>query len=430
MKFVKSALILILTVCVFGAAMLGLNKLTGPIIEANQAGAELAPLLAVMPEGSSFGKDALIYDSANASASSLTGVGETVLKIYREANGKGFAVQMKTSGNYTATDPILLTFGVDAAGKVCGIQLDKYTDTIDVREKDANFLSSFIGQDSTLAGINLIAGCTYSSSAIRNAVSAGMEALAANKLIVAVEKSPVQTFTELLPTVAPCMAVSGILKTTERTPTGSAEAVFVANNDSAAAFVMKENDSYFLAVVHATGAVRVYDIDGNDVTDAHTALSDEAKASAASALKSHVTEAEAKLKRLFKGKEISDITPVTLNTFNTVVYAATFRADGAEYTFFYCRPIGFDQMDLYIVLDANGAIAKFDAKAILFDTEFFPVAGTIEEPKYKAALEGLSPDNFPADAGVITGATMTSNTVRQTISEVFAAFAEIRKGGN
>ena len=51
MKFVKSALILILTVCVFGAAMFGLNKLTGPIIAANQAGAELAPLLAVMPEG-------------------------------------------------------------------------------------------------------------------------------------------------------------------------------------------------------------------------------------------------------------------------------------------------------------------------------------------------------------------------------------------
>lgn len=72
MKFVKSALILILTVCVFGAAMFGLNKLTGPIIEANQAGAELAPLLASWPEGSSFGKDALIYDSANASASSLT----------------------------------------------------------------------------------------------------------------------------------------------------------------------------------------------------------------------------------------------------------------------------------------------------------------------------------------------------------------------
>ncbi len=430
MKFVKSALILILTVCVFGAAMFGLNKLTGPIIEANQAGAELAPLLAVMPEGSSFGKDALIYDSTNASASSLTGVGETVLKIYREATGKGFAIQMKTSGNYNAADPITLTIGVDATGKVCGIQVDNYTDSIDVREKDANFLSSFIGQDSALADVTLVAGCTYSSSAIRNAVSAGLEALISNNLITAGEKSPVQIFTEMLPTVAPGMAVSGILKATEGTPTGSAEAVFIANNDSAAAFIMKENDSYFLAVVHATGTVRVYDTDGNDVTSAHTALSDEAKASAASALKSYVTEAETKLKRLFKGKEVSDITPVTLNTFNTVVYAATFRVDGAEYTFLYCRPIGFDQMDLYIVLDANGAIAKFDAKAIFFETDYFPVADTVKVPEYKASLEGLSPDNFPADAGVVTGATMTSNTVRQTISEVFAAFAEIRKGGN
>ena len=46
-----------------------------------------------------------------------------------------------------------LTFGVDAEGKICGIQIDNYTDSIDVREKDANFLPSFIGQDSALTDV-------------------------------------------------------------------------------------------------------------------------------------------------------------------------------------------------------------------------------------------------------------------------------------
>ena len=117
MKVVKSALALIVIVAVFGAAMFGLNFITGPLAEANRAGDALAPLLAVMPEGSSFGADALIYDADDPASSALTDVGATVLKISRAANGAGYAVQSSTVDNYTG-DPMTLTFGVDAEGKI------------------------------------------------------------------------------------------------------------------------------------------------------------------------------------------------------------------------------------------------------------------------------------------------------------------------
>ena len=51
MKFFKSALSLLVVVALFCLAMFGLNFYTGPLVEANQAGDALAPLLAVMPEG-------------------------------------------------------------------------------------------------------------------------------------------------------------------------------------------------------------------------------------------------------------------------------------------------------------------------------------------------------------------------------------------
>ena len=69
---VKSIVILLAVVVVFGAAMFGLNIHTAPLIEANNASATFGPLLAVMPEGASFAADAMIYDAAAPENSTLT----------------------------------------------------------------------------------------------------------------------------------------------------------------------------------------------------------------------------------------------------------------------------------------------------------------------------------------------------------------------
>ena len=426
MKVLKSALCLILIVAVFSLAMFGLNFYTGPLAEANQAGSTLAPLLAVMPDGAAFGGDALIYDAQDAASSALTDVGEEVLRIYREANGNGYAIQCQTIGNYTG-DPMELTFGVDAEGKVCGIQVDNYTDSIDARTQDENFLPSFLGQDSTLAEVSLVAGCTFSSSSIRNAVLAGMEALTANNLVSAGVKSPAQILTELIPEVAPGMAQGGVLKATEITPSGSMEAAYQADNGTGFAFIMNEASGSFLTVVNAMGGCAVYDVDGNDVTGSHDALVQEARTAAAANQQDFAEACQSKLQRMYEGA--ADINPVELNTFSTVVYAAGFRFENTDYTIFYCRPTGFDQMDVYVVLDTAGAIAKVDAKQLFFDTDYFPVDDTVDQPAYKAGFAGMTADSFPADAGVISGATMTSNAVRLAIADAFAAFSQLQNGG-
>ena len=132
--------LLLAVVLVFGAAMFGLNFHTGPIIEANNKGAEFAPLLAVMPDAENF---EMIYDAANPGASSMKDVSDAVLAVYKETSGKGFVVRAKASTQYSK-EPMEITFGITADGKICGIQLDVYTDSIDFRAKDANYIASYI----------------------------------------------------------------------------------------------------------------------------------------------------------------------------------------------------------------------------------------------------------------------------------------------
>ena len=124
-RILTTALILLVISATFGVAMFGLNFITGPMIEANNAGAEFAPLLAVMPEGAQFDGEALIYDSENPSASTLKNVPAAVLSVYKEKNGLGFAIRTTATTKYTDS-PLVMTIGVTSEGNICGIQIDDF----------------------------------------------------------------------------------------------------------------------------------------------------------------------------------------------------------------------------------------------------------------------------------------------------------------
>ena len=410
-KHLINTIVILLAFCVvFGAVMFGLNFITGPIIEANNKGAEFAPLLAVMPDADNF-EDV---------TSTLAGVPESVIAIYKETSGRGFVVRAKASTQYSK-EPMEITFGITADGKICGIQLDVYTDSIDFRAKDANYINSYLEKDSALADIGTVSGATYSSSAFKNAVSEGFAALISNSLIVEGVKSDAQILQEMIPTLAP-----GMLKTEEVAASGNIEKALKAGNDAGFAFVVKNGDASFLALVNATGACKVYDVNGADVTDAQTAIADEARA-AASAQKSYTEDLSTKITRLYA--DASEITPVELTTFNTVVAAVSFKSEGATYYGFYSRSIGFHQMDVYFVIDANGAIAKMDAKQFIFDEEYFSNFGGMDVGAYKGGFAGLTSDTFTGEQAVIATATMTSDAMKQSTTDAFEAFNAI-KGGN
>lgn len=417
MKLVKTLSILLAIVIVFGGAMFALDLYTGPIIEANNAGAEFAPLLAVMPEGAVFNGEAKL------DLTTLSDVPASVTAIYKEANNLGYAIQTTTESDYS-TAPMEITIGIAADGTICGVRIDSYNDTpaFDFRVKDPNYLASFIGKDSALTDIGTVSGATYSSTAFKNAVSEAMSVLIANDMIAAGVKSDLQILTELVPTVAP-----GFVKPTEDpSASGNIQLVLKAENGAGFAYVMTEGDASFLAVVNAMGVCKVYDVEGADVTTAHEALVTEAKAHASANQTNYLTALENKIGRVMEGA--TDITALDVDLYNSIVAAVSFKVEDATYYGFYSRSYGFHQMDVFIIIDENGAIAKLDATQFIFEKEYFMGFGGMNEAEYKNGFVGITSDTWTGDQAIIATATMTSNAVKQSTTDAFDAFDSVKGG--
>ena len=77
-QFGKAAVVLVALFAVFTADMIGLNTVTGPIIESNNAAGEFAPLFAVMPEAENFEQ---IYAADGSVETALADVADTVVAI-------------------------------------------------------------------------------------------------------------------------------------------------------------------------------------------------------------------------------------------------------------------------------------------------------------------------------------------------------------
>ena len=84
-------------------------------------------------------------------------------------------------------------------------------------------------------------------------------------------------------------------------------------------------------------------------------------------------------------------------------------------------------MDVYVILDANGAIAKVDAERFIFDEEYFASFGGMNNGEYKVGFEGFTSETWTGDAAVIATATMSSNAMNQSVKDAFESFACINK---
>lgn len=417
---VKAVALIVVIVLVFGAAMFGLNFYTGPLIEANNAGAVYGPLLAVMPEGASFDGEAKIYAADGSVPTTLTDVPETVAAIYKEANGMGYAVKTTATSQYSKA-PMEITLGVDAEGKIIKVQIDSYNDTesYDFRVKDPGYLDTYVGKDSALADVGLVAGTTFSSTAFKQGVSDGLNALIANGLIAEGVKGDDQLLTEMIPTVFPGMSsLDGILKA-EPIEVDGAVAAYKANNGSGFAYIVSKGETMVMAITNASGKCFVYDTEGNYVADDNPDAVALATAHAAANQEDFNTAAQEKFGRMMEGAE--NMTALELPNFSTVVAGASFNVGDQLYYGFYSRSYGYDDMDVYVIIDAAGAIAKVDAKTIFFDAEYFPVAQGVDTAAYKTGLQGLR--DGEDGAVVISGATMTTNSMKQSINDAFEVYA-------
>ena len=417
----KAAVVLVALFAVFAAAMFGLNFVTGPIIESNNASQAYGPLFAVMPEAEDF---ELIYMADGSVTSTLVDVPETVQAIYRETSGKGHALKLATTKGYTG-NAIELTFAVDSEGKIAGIQLDAYPETKDF---GADYPGTYVGQDSTLAGVQIVSGCTYSSVAFRDAVADGMNALIANGLMSAGVKSDEQLLLELVPAVhSGLVNDKGIAQYVEEEGTGSIQKVLKAPNNSGFGYIVKDGETTLLAAVNATGSVKIVNVEGADVTADHAAIADEVKAHAAANITGNPDKDVQRLGLLMEGATITAI-PVG-DTFNSVTSAYTVEKDGVTYYGLVARSYGYanEVMGVYYILDESGTIVGMNVDELIFHAEYFSNY-TLEPTSYKAGFNGLTADTWTGEQAVITGATMTTDAMKTATNDIFAAFETVKGG--
>ena len=429
--FAASALVLVLIFAVFALVLFGINIFAAPLIEANGSAQQFAPLYSVMPEAKGF---ELIYDANDSAASALVDVPETVQAIYSETSGLGYAIRLSTTQGYTK-EPIELTIAIDAEGKISGTELTAYPDTKDF---GADYPGSFIGQDSALGDVGLVAGVTYSSSAFKNAVSDGFAALIGNGLVGAGVKSDAQILTELSVQVFTGLANRDGVAQVEEPEIAEGQFTFIqkimkALNGSGFAFVAKDGESSYLLIANASGTVRVYDIEGKDVTEtANAAMVEEASSYAAANTASTADAEQKKLRTMVS--EGAELTALSLgDAFNSVTGAYRI-ADGETTLYGFCaRPYAYSNQPIavYFVLDENGAIVSMACDEIILFGEYF-TSYELDESQYKEGFAGLTADSFTGAQTLISGATASTNAMTVATEDVFAAFLAISAtdGGN
>ena len=429
--FAASALVLVLIFAVFALVLFGINIFAAPLIEAIGSAQQFAPLYSGLPEAKGF---ELIYDANDSAASALVDVPETVQAIYSETSGLGYAIRLSTTQGYTK-EPIEFTIAIDAEGKISGTELTAYPDTKDF---GADYPGSFIGQDSALGDVGLVAGVTYSSSAFKNAVSDGFAALISNGLVGAGVKSDAQILTELSVQVFTGLANRDGVAQVEEPEIAEGQFTFIqkimkALNGSGFAFVAKDGESSYLLIANASGTVRVYDIEGKDITEtANSAMVEEASSYAAA---NTVSTADAELKKLrTMVSEGAELTALSLgDAFNSVTGAYRI-ADGETTLYGFCaRPYAYSNQPIavYFVLDENGAIVSMASDEIILFGEYF-TSYELDESQYKDGFAGLTADSFTGEQALISGATASTNAMTVATEDVFAAFQAISAtdGGN
>lgn len=422
-EFSKSVLALVAIVLVAVLLLTGLNFITAPLIAENGSAAAFAPLYAVMPDAAGFDQ---LYDAADPGSSALANIPASVQRIYGETGGMGYVLRLSTSEGYTK-QPIEFTLAIDAEGKISGVELTAYPETKDMGKE--TYPQTYLGQDSTLANVSLVAGVTYSSSAFKNAVADSFAALIDNGLIGAGVKGDEQILVEMLAEVYPGIASPTGTPQYEEQEIDEGQYSYItkslkALNDSGFALIMKNGDATYMAVCNAFGSVKIVDVDGNEVSD--DAMAAEAKAYAEANIVSHSDGDLNKVKLLVP--DASDVTPISLEgVYNSVTCA--YKAEGVGYVFV-SRSYGYsnEPMVIYYVIDDNGAIVTMTADELILFKEYF-TSYQLDESSYKAGFAGLTGDSFTGDEALISGATVSSDAVRVATEDAFAAFAAVNENG-
>ena len=410
---IKSVVVLLVICLVVTALLAGVNTLTAPIIEQNRQNAATGSLSEVLPESGAFDEVAL-PDGAPVS----------VKKLYRETAGRGYAVLLEAVSSYSAS-PMAFTVGFSADGVITGVVITNYQEAKDFGK---DYPASYVGKDSALSGVDLVAGVTYSSTAFKTAVQDAFALLVAEGYFAAGQKSEEQLIAELLPKALVGSTDSlGNAKYTVGTAPDGIETVYASKNGSGFACVVRVDGTAYVCGVGAFGGVTVFDLEGNDVTaDRADAV---ATVKAAFTPSSQGTDAAhiAMIERAVEGAAVTALLPESVHS--TVVGAYTLKVGGATQYAIVAAPLGYADTPVRVlyVLDEAGAVVKFSviSKLIVYDEYYEDY--TLDETAYAEGMVGVTGDTLTADTTLIAGATVTSDAVQRAMRDIFAAFETVKE---
>ena len=408
-KSVKSIVLPVIVVILAFVILFLVNLWTYPLIVESRMQGEVGPAMDVMPNAKGF--EELQLDN----------IPSTVKTVYKETSGQGYVVKVSTKAGFTK-EAIVFYVAIDGENKVQKINVTEYPETRDVGD---GYVDTFIGSDSTLSTVDLVAGVTYSSSAIKNGVADAFKALSDNGLIVAAKKEPKQLYEELMPVVfGTAVNPAGMMAQEEFT--SSVSGVVKAQkalNEGAVAYWYCEGDNNYAVVTNGKIA-KVYDLEGNEVSSLSSSVLSSLMEEAKTMVKDN---SSSDIKRFKKYVPNSTVTEIDVPLFNNVTTAFQCVNENGTYYGFGVRSYAFENtpLTMYISIDDNGAIYSFNCSSLYVEPEYF----THSEPEnYTEGLVGVT-ESWSGDEALITGATLTSEAVRDAISDVFESFKAI-KGGN
>ena len=170
----RLALTLFLITAVVAGALAGVNSITKPVIDAQNAQKTQKAIETVLPGG---------FDEEITAYADATGL---VSKVYKGANG--YALEVLPSG---FDNTITMMVGVDNEGKVLGISIVSHTETAGLgavaaesTSKGEAFRGQFVGQSGSVVvtkdggQIDSITGATITSRAICAGVNAALDCVA------------------------------------------------------------------------------------------------------------------------------------------------------------------------------------------------------------------------------------------------------------
>ena len=408
-KSLKSIILPVIVVVLAFAILYCVNLWTYPTIVQARMQGEVGPAMDVMPNAKGFME------------LKLDNVPSTVETVYQETSGQGYVVKVSTKAGFTK-EAIVFYIAIDKDNKVQKINVTAYPET---REVGEGYVDTFIGSDSTLSTVELVAGVTYSSSAIKNGVADAFKALSDNGLIVAAKKEPKQLYEELMPVVfGTAVNPAGMMSQEDFTSKVSGVVrAQKATNEGAVAYWYAEGEENYAVITNGRIA-KVYDLEGNEVSSLSSSVLSSLMDEAKTLVKDNSSSDG---KRFKKYVPDSKVTEIDVPLFNNVTTAFECVNENGTYYGFGVRPYAFDNeaLTMYISIDDKGAIYSFNCSALYVDPEYF----THSEPEdYTGGLVGVT-DSWSGEEALITGATLTSEAVRDAINDVFDSFKAI-KGGN